>query len=97
MTGKGVRIEKDALCSYMNAALKQAKTQTANEIKYESKIMILLPKLSDLIEQENSVLFDVIRLMNVSRQLKEFFMKNASQAICKKSLIQLCILLLGIK
>ena len=37
MTGKGVRIEKDALCSYMNAALKQAKTQTANEIKYESK------------------------------------------------------------
>ncbi|RGH90925.1 ATP-binding protein [Ruminococcus sp. AM27-11LB] len=86
MTGKGVRIEKDALCSYMNAALKQAKTQTANEIKYESKIMILLPKLSDLIEQENSVLFDVIRLMNVSRQLKEFFMKNASQAICKKIL-----------
>ena len=87
MTGKGVRIEKDAICSYMHASLKQAKTQTAGEIiKFGSEIMILIPKLSDLIGQDNSVLLDVIRIINVSRQLKDFFVKNASQAICKKIL-----------
>ena len=87
MMRKGVRIERDAICSYMYAAIKQAKTQTAGEmIKFDSEIMILIPKLSDLIAQDNAVFFDVIRLMNVSRQLKDFFVKNASQAICKKIL-----------
>lgn len=87
MTGKGVRIERDAICSYMYASLKQAKTQTAGEmIKFDSEIMILIPKLSDLIAQDNSVLFDVIRIINVSKQLKDFFVKNASQSICKKIL-----------
>lgn len=87
MTGKGVRIERDAICSYMYASLKQAKTQTAGEIiKFDSEIMILIPKLSDLVVQDNSVLFDVIRIVNVSRQLKDFFAKNTSQAICKKIL-----------
>lgn len=84
MTGKGTRVERDAICSYMYATLKQAKTQTAGKmIKFESEIMILIPKLSDLIGQDKSVLFDIIRLVNVSRRLKDFFVKNASQPICK--------------
>ena len=87
MTGKGSRIERDAICSYMYASLKQAKTQTVGEmIKFDSEILILIPKLSDLIDHNKSVLFDVINIINVSRQLKNFFIKNASQSICKNIL-----------
>ena len=84
MTGKGTRIERDAICSYMYATLKQAKTQIAGErIKFDSEIMILIPKVSDLIGKDDSVLFDVVRLVNVSKQLKDFFVKNSSQSICR--------------
>lgn len=87
MTGNRLRIEREAICNYMYASLKQAKTQTAGEmIKFDSEIMILIPKLSELIDQGDSILFDVVRLINVSRQLKDFFIKNASQTICKKIL-----------
>lgn len=87
MTERGVRIEKDAICSYMYAVLKQTKTQTKGEtIAFEIEIMILIPKLSDLIGQDNLVLFDIIRIINVSRQLKDFFVKNVSQPICKNVL-----------
>lgn len=87
MTGEGLRIEKSAICSYIYASLKHAKTQTAGEmIKFNSEIMILIPKLSEFIDQDNLVLFDVIRIINVSKQLKDFFVKNASQTICKNTL-----------
>ncbi len=87
MTGEGVRIEDESICSYMYSLLKQPIAETYSKtIRFDSEIMIFLPKLFDLIGQDNTVLFDVIRIVNVSRHLKKFFEKYKFQTICRNIL-----------
>lgn len=86
MTNNAKRTEQDAVCSYLYCVLKNAKTQSAGEsIEFGSEIMILLPQLSKMLSVP-SVTNDIVRLLNTSRLLKEFFEENKNQQICERIL-----------
>lgn len=77
------RIEQDAVCGYLCGMLKR--TDQENEgVKFESRLMILMPEISGQLAQGTAPLFDVIRLLNTSQLLKNFCAAGANQTICQK-------------